>query len=395
LIRQKYKANENKHRDVVMGLYNRAAAVVDNSLLPTGFAKDYAAFNQLREEMDPSRLYAYLRTFNTDDVAQRIRVDRDALATIITDLEDVIRIIDADFVPLKDAIDFLATDDQRFRDNRYFIPARKFIIPVDTANLSDAVKTDAVKKVLVDEVRFTMSNDVIYKNTIAMLDMLGNNNWERPIYFSNTVSNDNFLNMESAFMQEGLAYRIAPVNVTNSETIGLVDTERMYRRLVEEFEWGRLNEPDVFMDENNIRMTIKYRYAFATLAKALSDEGNDEKAIEVLDYCMEHMPHEVIPFNFSIVPIIQSYYVAGAVEKALELSAIMEEVTTKELDYFAEVINDRPRKAAKMQNDFLQLIRDLNTLGSIAMGFGEMEVSARLQEKVDTYIPVFERHFRF
>ncbi|MCA1746479.1 MAG: hypothetical protein LC655_02185, partial [Bacteroidales bacterium] len=304
--------NEAKHRIRAMQLYDDASAVVENSLLRSNYPNDYKAFGELRDKMDPLRFYSYLRAFNTDEVIGRIKIDRDALVEVMSGVEELIRIIDADFAPLKDAIDFLATDDQRFRDNRYFIPARKFVIPVDTANLSDAVMTETVKTALVDEVRFRLPNDVIYKNSIAQLDMIANSNWERPIYFSNTISADNFLGLEQAFVQEGLAYRLAPVQVDDPISIGLVDTELMYKRMVEEFEWGRLNEPDVFMDENNLRMTIKYRYTFATLAQALVREGDNEKAIEVLDYCMEHMPHEQIPFNFSVVPLIQSYYTAGA-----------------------------------------------------------------------------------
>jgi hypothetical protein len=243
-------------------------------------------------------------------------------------------------------------------------------------------------------VRFSLSDEVVYKNTIAKLDMIGNNNWERPIYFSNTISPDNFLNLESAFVQEGLAYRLAPIDVSGSDMVGVIDTDAMYRVMVEEFDWGGLDDPSVFMDENNVRMTIKYRYAFATLARALSLEGEDEKAVEVLDYCMDHMPHERIPFNFSVVPLIQSYFVVGAPEKAIAITEKMEEVTLEELDYFVEVITAKPRKSAKMENEFLQLIRDLNTLSSIAMGFGEMELSRSLQEKMESYIPVYEQYFR-
>jgi hypothetical protein len=395
LIRQKYRANEAKHREQAMLLYEDAYAVMENSLLKSNYPNDYKAFGELRDNMDPLRFYSYLRAFNTDEVIGRIKIDREALVEVMSGVEELIRIIDADYVPLKDAIDFLATDDQRFRDNRYFIPARRFVLPVDTANLSETVRTDAVETALVDEVRFRLPSEVIYKNSIAQLDMIANNNWERPIYFSNTISADNFLGLEQAFVQEGLAYRLAPVNVEDPVSIGLVDTERMYQRMVEEFEWGRLNEPDVFLDENNLRMTIKYRYTFATLAQALARENDNEKAIEVLDYCMEHMPHEQVPFNFSMVPLIQSYYAAGAVDKALEITEKLEEVTEKELAYYAAVIRAKPTKAPKMQNDFLQMIRDLNTLGSMAMGYGETEVSKRLQEKVDAYVPVFEQYFRF
>ncbi|MEX2371220.1 MAG: DUF2723 domain-containing protein [Bacteroidales bacterium] len=394
LIRQKYKTNEAAYREEVMKHFNSASILVENSALPVSYANDYKAFSALSENMDPYRLYTYLRAFSTDEVAEKIKIDQEALKGIIDDLGNLIRIIDADYVGLKDAINFLGSEDPRFRDGRYFIPARKFVVPVDTANLSSSVRSAAVEPYLVDEVRFTLNEEVIYKNSIAQLDMLANSNWERPIYFSNTVSSETFLGLEESFVQEGLAYRVAPIYKPEGNAVGLVDTERMYRRMVEEFEWGGLDDPRVFMDENNVRMTIKYRFAFATLARALSDEGDRERAVEVLDYCMEHMPHERIPFNFSVVPVIQSYYAARAMDKALELTLKLEEVTEKELDYYTGVIRAKPAKAVKMRADFLQMIRDLDTLSSIAKGYGETDVARRLQEKVDVYVPVFEQYLR-
>lgn len=394
IIKQKYELNIEKYKPEVMRLFGNASILVDKSLLPSGYPNDYKAFTSLESNMDPFKFYSYLRTFNNDEIANKIQIDKAALKETIADLEKLIRTIDSDYAPLKDAIDFLASDDPRFKDNRYFIPASRFSLPVDTADLSDKIKTEAVKKELVNEVRFRISDEVIYKNTIAQLDMLANNNWERPIYFSNTVSNDNYLNLDKAFVQEGLAYRIAPINVENSATIGMIDTKRMYQRLVEEFQWGGIDDPAIYMDENNVRMTIKYRYAFASLARAFVEENNNEKAIEVLDYCMDHMPNEQVPYNFSIVPVIQSYYAANAIDKALKLTTEMEEITEKELNYFSRVIRSKPEKAVKMEPDFLQAIRDLNTLGSMALGFGETDVSRRIQDKVDSFVPVYEQYFR-
>ncbi len=393
LIKQKYTLNREKFEPEAMRLFNDAVSILDKTLLPVDFPNDYNAFMELESRMDPLRLYSYLRKFVNDEVAQKIQLDKTELTGPIGDLEKLIRAIDADYVTLKDGINFLASDDPRFEDDRYFIPAKKFVIPVDTANLPDEVRTKAVNSALVDEVRFRITDDVIYKNSIAQLDMIANNNWERPIYFSNTVSDDNFLNLENAFVQEGLAYRIAPVNVTNSAVYGMIDTDKMYQRLIEEFQWGGIDNPHVYMDENNVRMTIKYRYAFASLARALVEEGDSTRAIAVLDTCMVHMPHEQIPFNFSIIPVIQSYYAAGAIDKALVYSEILERLETEDLAYFADAMSARPGRAEKMQFDFLQAIRDLNSLGSMALGYGETDMSRRIQEKVDMYIPVYERFF--
>lgn len=394
LIRQKYRANEEKYHDEAMRLFREAKAVVDRSKLPTNFSKDYNAFVSLEEKMDPLRLFSYLRTFGEDQVAERIEIDREALQGVVDDVQRFVTTIDSDYVPLKDAMQFLASDDPRFRDGQYFIPARQFIVPVDSARVPEALMTQVVKENFRDEVRFRVSENILYKNRIIQLDILAHNDWQRPVYFSNTVSNDNFLNLENAFVQEGLAYRVAPVDIEGSQTLGVVDTERMYQRLVEEFEWGGIDDPHVYMDENNVRMTIKYRYAFATLAKALSDEGDDARAIEVLDYCMEHMPHERIPYNFSIIPVIQSYFAAGAIEQGMTIVEDFEALTEHNLGYFKKVITAKPSKAAKMNTEFLQSIRDLNTMSSICLGFGETDAARRLEEKVNLYIGDYEQIFR-
>ncbi|MCF8225514.1 MAG: DUF2723 domain-containing protein [Bacteroidales bacterium] len=393
LIGQKYLVNEDKYEDDVMQLFNDALLLVQRSRLPSGYPNDYKAFIDLRDRMDPMRLYSYLRTFQNEDVAEKIGMDQQALRAVVSDLEALVKTIDTDAAPLKDAINFLASEDPRFENNRYFIPARKFVVPVDTAGLPAAIKTGTVAKNLVNEVRFRLTDEVIYKNTIAQLDMLATNNWERPIYFSNTVSNEYFLNLDNTFIQEGLAYRIAPIDVQSSAIFGMIDTDRMYKRLIDEFEWGGIDDPDIYLDENNIRMTIKYRYAFASLARALAEEGENEKAIKVLDYCMEHMPHDRVPFNFSVVPIIQSYYVANAVEKAVALTEKMESVSTGELDYYTSVILANPAKSEKMRTDFLQVMRDLNSMSSIAVGFGETDLSRKIQEEVDSYVEIFEQYF--
>lgn len=393
LIKQKYEQNREKYEPEALRLFREARDILDQSLLPSNFAKDYRAFVQLEKEMDPFRFYSYLRTFSTDEVLEKIKADKTALVKVGGELEKLVKTIDADYVPLKDAIDFLATDDPRFNDGRYFIPAKKFVIPADSTTMPSSVLTDAVLKEFTDEVRFRLNDNVVYKNTIAQLDMIGHNNWQRPIYFSNTVSADNFLGLEDAFVNEGLAYRIAPVNYSSTQSFGLIDTDRMYERLVKEFEWGGMNDPHVYMDENNVRMTIKYRYAYAILARGLSDEGKKDKAVEVLDYCMENMPHDQIPFNFSMVPVIQSYFAAEAIDRAVELSNQMEEVLTRELDYFVNAVKAKPKKAIPMQAEFIQMIRDLNSLSSMAMGYGETDLSRKLQEDVESYMPFFEKYF--
>jgi len=394
LINEKYRVNRETYEQDVMDIYNDVLRVVDASTLQRDHAKDYSALKALETNMDPLRLYGYMRTFNTEDVAQRINLDRSAMNTLTTRMENVIRRIDADYAPLKEAFAFFLSDDPRFKQGQYFIPAKKFEIPVDTANLAPWVVPGKFRDHEVDQVRFSVSDQVLYKNMLTVLDLLATNDWKRPIYFSTTVSTENYLNLEDYFLREGLALRVAPVKYTNPSYLGMVDTDDMYKKLMDEFDWGGLDNPDIYMDENNLRMTIHYRYAFSVLAGALTDEGKLDKAKEVLDRCMERMPEENIPYNAGITPIIQGYFGVGDTATANFMVDKYEKKLESELDYYLALSGGNKYRFAKSANDYLSAVRDINQLRSMCVGYGELEASQQLEDKLTFYGQEYERLFR-
>jgi len=394
LIKEKYELNKQNYLTEVEDIYSDLLVVLDGSLLQQNHANDYNAIQALSSDMDPLRLYGYMRTFNSQEIADRINLDLSAMAPLVTRMESMIRQIDADYAPLKEAFAFLLTEDPRFRQGQYFIPARKFSIPADSAQVADWVVPGKFEEARVDEVRFSLSDQVLYKNLLTVMDLLGTNEWERPIYFSTTVSSDNYLNLDEYFIREGLALRVAPVQHSNSNFLGAVDTDDMYVKLMEEFDWGGLDNPGIYMDENNLRMTIHYRYAFSVLAGALTEEGDTERAKEVLDRCMEKMPEENIPYNAGITPVIQGYFGVGDTATANFMVDKYEEKLTSELDYMLLLSNGGKFRFGKSANDFLSAVRDINQLRTMCVGYGEIEAARRLEEKVSLYGAEYERLFR-
>jgi hypothetical protein len=226
------------------------------------------------------------------------------------------------------------------------------------------------------------------------MDLLGTNDWERPIYFSTTVSSENYLNLEDYFIREGLALRVAPVNFGASDFLGEIDTDDMYRKLMEEFDWGGLDTPGIYMDENNLRMTIHYRYAFSVLAGALTEEGDTGRAKEVLDRCMERMPEDIIPYNAGITPIIQGYFGVGDTATANYMVEKYEKKLTQELDYLVLLSNGGKWRFGKSSNDFLSAVRDINQLRQMCVGYGEIEAARRLEDELNIYGTQYEQLFR-
>jgi hypothetical protein len=394
LITEKYQVNRDKYEDDVMEIYRNTLKILEASLLPLNHANDYKAILALEGKMDPLKFYGYMRTFNSQDVAERIKVVQDAMKAETTKMEGLIKSIDADFAPLKEAFAFLLSDDPRFKQGQYFIPARKFVIPADSATMPDWVVPEGFEDNRVDRVQFSLSESVLYKNLLTVLDLMGNNDWERPVYYSTTVASENYLNLENHFLREGLALRVAPVRVPNSSYLGAVKTETMYQKLMEEFDWGGIDTPGIYMDENNLRMTIHYRYAFSVLAGALADEGKLDSAKRVLDECMQHMPEETVPYNAGITPMIQGYFSVGDTANALNMVEKYENKLESELDYYKLLSRSSKSRFSRSGNDFLAAVRDINALRSMCLGYGETDAARRLEEKLSVYGQDYERLFR-
>jgi tetratricopeptide (TPR) repeat protein len=218
---------------------------------------------------------------------------------------------------LKQVIDFIGSDDPDKKvqagngESMSFLPTKKLIIPVDTALVvSNGTVPKALSKYIEKNILWDLDKGYLLKADLAILDLLANNNWKRPVYFAITVGNESYLNLESYFQLEGLAYRIVPVKNPSSpdRQLGRVNTDVMYDNLMNKFKWGGMNDTRVYLDENNLRMTYNFRNNFGRLAEALMVEGKRDSALKVLDKCIEVMPDKTVPYNVTMLSIVDSYY---------------------------------------------------------------------------------------
>jgi len=219
------------------------------------------------------------------------------------------------YTDLKQAIDFLADDDPRTKqlpninERVDYLPNKRFSIQVDSAKVieNNTIRPEMVNK-LVSPVRFEINKRYLTKNHLMVFDFLATNNWERPIYYAITVSSDNYLNLESYFQVHGLAYRIVPLKSDNiSYFRGSIDTKTMYNNMINKFEWGEMDNPDIYIDENVMRMLSNFRNSFATLSQELIKENKNDSAKIVLDKCLELMPNKTVRFDVFTISMVESY----------------------------------------------------------------------------------------
>lgn len=274
-----------------------------------------------------------------------------------------------DSIKVSDALDILTSKDPRFKqlakrygDNFDFIPTNKLYLPVDSAaavnyGAVDLKDTDRIAKKI--DINFG-GKGYLGKHEIAILDLLQNNNWERPIYFAVTVGEDSYLGLKRNFQLEGMAYRVVPINQQNR-----VNTEAMYDNMINKFKWGGIENPDVYLDENNLRMTSTFRHMFTRLIDALIAEGKRDSARTALDYCMKVIPTQTVPHSFVSVVLARQYFQVGEKEKAI---AILDEVKANAIQYLDWISGLTPYFQHLASDDFEQQISILSEVLRISEG---------------------------
>ncbi|MGB0176196.1 MAG: DUF2723 domain-containing protein, partial [Owenweeksia sp.] len=207
------------------------------------------------------------------------------------------------------------------KDLQYY-PTKKLRINIDKQQvLANNVVSDKDTSRIVDYIDWTLNANNLSKRDLMVIDLIANNDWSRPIYFSVTVGNSSksYFWLDEYFQMEGMAYRFVPVQYGKKQgavDFGEVNSEVMYDNMINKFQYGNMEDPGVYLDETNRRLSYNLRNCFGRLATKLAEEGKNDKAIEVLDFCMAKMPEEKFEFNYFIFSVIDGYYKAGASEKA-------------------------------------------------------------------------------
>ena len=176
-----------------------------------------------------------------------------------------------------------------------------------------------------------------------ILDIISANKWKRPIYFSIGMGPENYLGLEKYFQLEGAAYRIVPIESKTSYGLyGRINSDLLYDNLMNKFDFGRIKEPDVYMDQFHIITCgiMSFRTNFARLAGKLNDENKKAKAIEVLDRCMEELPIRQLPIDRTMITFVQEYYKAGAIKKANALLKTLADNSYEKVEYYLSLDSD-------------------------------------------------------
>ena len=279
-----------------------------------------------------------------------------------------------------------------------YIMSRKLIVPVNKENvLKYGILDKKYADMIPDEIVLTIpkGKDYLTKPELFMLDLISNYNWDRPINLL-SMGGDINIGIKEYLMYEGFSYKFVPVkNQTKSTDIGFADPEDLYYKVKNVFTWDALKRKDYFVDYQNFYTfcgVLSQRNLFTNVAKEMLKIGDKERAVEILDMCQECVPEENFPLDvtylgfsneYMILEMIETYFMADADEKALDLAKRFVEELFVSTEFFLYNYDDAKR-------EFDACYNCISYVSELADHFGYKDYGAEVRKRFNDMLGVEE-----
>ncbi len=267
-------------------------------------------------------------------------------------------------------------------DSIKVIPTNNFYI---SFNKAKAAANGIYPKELVDEeegrVEFSINipqeyrYEQLIRNELMLLDILGTNHFERPIY----VMNPRYLakvfpNIQQYIKQEGIVFRIMPY-----PTGGGFNTEKSYKLFTEKFAWGGVNQEGVYLEEAvSVNNSKNMRGNFSILANHLVSQGEIYKAIRVLNKAVKEFPNEKLQFDRYDIALAEGYLKAGEIKKGQD---VLNKIISYYVSYVKYLEQFKGKKAKSVEGEKLLSIYVLAELGELAQNY-DLKTEAELAQSL-------------
>ena len=321
------------------------------------------------------------KTYESDAIPSQMTHDRYAYG-----IRDYIKhepILDSVRWDIKDFVNWVASDHPRTKykslleqagddprrlpkgtQEMVFYPTNKIRVEVNKENVlkSGLVKAED-EALIVPYIDIDLPESGMTKNQVMMLDILANNDWERPIYFTGgSYADSEYIWMKEYLQLEGLVYKLVPIktpqNSENPYIMGRIDADLMYD-IVMNWSWGNSQSPDIYHDTETRKNSISFRSNMARLAEQLIEEGKDQKAKKIIDLAMEKMPLDYFGYYSLLTPFVDTYYRLGALDSAQQLAQKVAFKYSDQLEYFESL---SPGEQLMMGEEIITQVERYRTL---------------------------------
>ena len=368
--------------------------VVNTSLFATDWYIDQMKKKAYESEAIPSQL-----THNEYKWGSRDAIYFNELTESRWDIKDFMNWVgsDKDQTKFRSILQKKGADLSQYSESNLdviFYPTNKIRVPVNKKNVLESGLVKAKDSAsIVDYIDIDLPRSALPKNRILMLDIIANNDWKRPIYFSGgSFDPAEYIWMKDYLQLDGLVYKLVPIKTTNrsSYEMGRVDGDLMYD-IVKKWDWGNAGSPAIYHDPQTRIQALTFRGNLARLTETLINENKIEKAKDVINIAIENMPVDNFGYYAFVEPFVDGYFKVGETEKARKLFQKLKNIYQERLDYYANL----PFEEQRMFLD--EIIPDLEAYSrniDILITNQDKDTAEKETLIFNEYIAKFERFYQ-
>ncbi len=263
----------------------------------------------------------------------------------------------------KDDKDKIQITDQETNDFINTIPVRKFSIPIDRETILNDPSLKSNDSIP-SQILFDLGKSTLYKNDLAVLNIIAANKWKRPICFTSNYGLDG-IGLSKNLRRDGLTYRLVPF--ANAEING----DWMYDKLMNKFASGNCDVPGVYFDEENRRHLLGLRGAYAELAGYLATHNRKEDARKVLNKVDKMMLQQNFPYglfsrgnmhNRTTLMLLDACYKAEDKALAQKIGMALKKELAQEKAYYNSLQGDKADQMSQEKTETEQFLKNVEQM---------------------------------
>ena len=292
---------------------------------------------------------------------------------------------------LQSALKFMASDKPLSagggRTLDTYLPTKDLYIPVDRNQVTANGTVSRGDSSIVDKISFKITKNQLLKSDLAILDIIGSNLWERPIYFAVTCRQESLMGLQDYTQLEGLSLRIVPVKSSPERQYGImgngrVNEDAVYDNIMNKYRWGNFDKEELFVDRSYGPSIQSHRVAILRTAQSMVKKGDKKRAVDLIQKYFEAFPNMNFRYDYNAFYMISLLAEAGAVEEAKPHLEILAKETVDHLQFYYSLDNDDLKAFGQ---DFAITDRTKDDILDIAKKMKDNELLAKFQDMFAEY----------
>ncbi|MDA9774455.1 DUF2723 domain-containing protein, partial [Saprospiraceae bacterium] len=273
-----------------------------------------------------------------------------------------------------------------------YLPSRKLMIIPDRAKaIAAGMMTASDPDPEPIMFNYSAKKQYLQKDDIAIIDLIGSNIYDRPIYFAVTCENSKLQGINDYMQLEGLALRIVPfknkgVREGGVAYSGKVDGNKIYDNVMNKWKWGNFDKQELFVDDSYSAALLAMRSVMKRAAADLFQKGQPDKAAELSKKYFEAFPNMNFHYTYDVIPFIDILVRTEAHDEAKKHLRILADESRQNLNFLNSIDPETVTNSYTFKGDAQRYLYAANDVIRLSRSIGDANFTTEMENLVGEYL---------